>query len=284
MLKFTKVQGAGNDFVLIEADNIERNWSKLAPEMCNRHFGIGSDGVLLVLKSKKADCRMRVFNLDGSEADACGNGLRCVVRYVLENHLVKPSNGVLTVETMAGVRQVKVGGGKKLSIQVSMGKPIFAAKDIPVAEEKGNKSLDIMPVLDYQLKIGQKKLILSCVSMGNPHAVHFIDKPVAEFPLEKFGPMVEKHDFFPKHVNFEIARVLNNHEIEARVWERGVGETLACGSGACAIAVMAKLHNFTDKIVDIRLPGGTLNIEWDEKTEVKLSGPAEIVFNGEWLD
>ncbi len=282
MIKFTKVQGAGNDFVLIEGHKIERDWAKLAPAICNRHFGIGGDGILLVMKSKIADRRMRVFNLDGSEADACGNGLRCVVRYVLEKNLVAVVNGAITVETMAGVRQVNIGQGKKPSIQVSMGKPVFAAKDIPVSEEKGQTKFDIMPVVDYPLKVGKKELIISCVSMGNPHAVHFINTPVSEYPLDKIGPQVENHRFFPKHVNFEIARVLNNEAIEARVWERGVGETLACGSGACAIAVMAKLHDYIGKTVDINLPGGTLGIEWDEKSEVRLSGSAEIVFSGEW--
>ncbi len=282
MLKFTKVQGAGNDFVLIEGDGIRRDWSKLTPAMCDRHFGVGGDGLLLVVKSKVADCRMRVFNLDGSEADACGNGLRCVVRYALEKGLVKPKSGILTVETMAGVRRVKVGSGKKPSIQVFMGKPIFAAKDIPVAIGQGRNSLDIMPVLDYPLTVGGKGLLLNCVSMGNPHAVYFIDIPVTDFPLGEIGPKVEKHRFFPRHVNFEIARILNRQQIEARVWERGVGETLACGSGACAIGVMSRLHNFIDDKVNIILPGGVLNVEWDGKGEVLLSGPAELVFSGEW--
>ena len=282
MIEFTKVQGAGNDFVLIEDDGTARDWENLTPAMCDRHFGIGGDGLLLVVKSKKADCRMRVFNLDGSEADACGNGLRCVVRYVLEKGLVKPKAGRLTVETMAGVRQVRVGSGKKPSIQVFMGKPVFAAKDIPVTTGQGSKSLDIIPILDYPLTINGKKLLLNCVSMGNPHAVHFIDSSVAGFPLEVIGPKVEKHRIFPKRVNFEIVRILDSTRFEARVWERGVGETLACGSGACAIAVMARMHGIINNKVDIMLPGGTLNIEWDGQGEVLLSGPAELVFSGEW--
>ena len=284
MINFTKVQGAGNDFVLVEDNGIERDWSKLTPAMCSRHFGIGGDGLLLVVKSRVADCRMRVFNLDGSEADACGNGLRCVVRYVLEKGIVQPKKGTLTVETMAGVRQVRVGSGKKPQIQVFMGKPIFQAKDIPVKMEQGRNTLDIMPVLDYPLTINRKKLTLNCVSMGNPHAVYFIDTPVADFPLEVIGPKVEKHRIFPKHVNFEIVRVLNDEKFEARVWERGVGETLACGSGACAIAVMSRMHGIVNDKVDIILPGGTLNIEWDGQGEVMLSGPAELVFTGEWPD
>jgi diaminopimelate epimerase len=284
LLKFTKVQGAGNDFVLIEANSVERDWSKLARTMCDRHFGIGGDGLLLVLPSEKADCRMRVFNLDGSEADACGNGLRCVVRYVLEKGLVKPKSKALTVETMAGVRQVKLSLGKKPTIQVFMGKPILAAHEIPVALGQGSNPLDIMSVIDHRLIIDGKKLLLNCVSMGNPHAIHFIDTPVADFPLSEIGPKVEKHRFFPKYVNFEVARLLSRKTIEARVWERGVGETLACGSGACAIVVMARLHDFTEGKVDIILPGGTLNVEWDGKSEVLLSGPAEMVFSGEWAD
>jgi diaminopimelate epimerase len=223
-----------------------------------------------------------VFNLDGSEADACGNGLRCVVRYALGKKLIERTKPNILVETMSGVRQVRLGKGIKPSIQVTMGKPIFTAEDIPVAVKQNDN--DVKLILDYPLIVDGKKLKLNCVSMGNPHAIYFIDTPVEDYELLQAGPKVEKNKLFPKAVNFEIARIINRNLIEARVWERGVGETLACGSGACAIAVTARLHGFIDNPVDIKLPGGILNIEWDGSGEVFLSGPSEIVFTGEWMD
>ncbi len=279
-MKFTKVQGAGNDFVLIEGDNEARNWTTVTPAICDRHFGVGADGLLLLLPSKKADIRMRVFNLDGSEADACGNGLRCVVRYALERNLTQTGKRQITVETMAGVRQVSLGEGKKPDIFVFMGRPILKASDIPVV--LGDRSNEVQPVLGYPLIVEGIKLSLSFVSMGNPHAVYFVGDPVNDFPLLQIGPKVEKNEIFPKKVNFEVARILNRKQIEARVWERGVGETLACGSGACAIAVAAHLQKLIDNKVDIMLPGGTLSVSWDGSDEVLLNGPAEIVFSGDW--
>jgi len=282
-MNFTKLQGAGNDFILVEADEEQRNWPKLAVAMCHRHFGIGADGLLL-LSSDKADLKMRVFNADGSEAEACGNGLRCLVKYALDKGLVDSKKAEISVATKAGIRKARLHTkGKTTIIQVGMGEPKFGAKEIPVTlEAKPDK-----PILDYPLTLEGRKLALSFVSMGNPHAVLFIEQPVADFPLSQIGPRVERHSMFPKQANFEVARVLGRNQIEARVWERGVGETLACGSGACAIAIIAiiaKLHGYTDSKVDIRLPGGTLGVEWDGVGEVFLSGPTEIVFNGEWPD
>jgi len=280
-MNFTKVQGAGNDFVLIEADNLEKDWANITRMVCDRHFSVGGDGLLVVMPSRKADIRMRIFNLDGSEADACGNGLRCVVRYAIERGLVKSGVGQLTVETMAGVRQVRLGHGKKPVIQVFMGKPAFEAKSIPMTIPQNN---GLKPITDYPVKVGDREVRLNCVSMGNPHAVFFIREKPADFPLLQIGPAVEKNRLFPKAVNFEVAHVLDRKHIEARVWERGVGETLACGSGACAISVMAWLRGVIDDKVDITLPGGILNVEWDGAGEVLLSGPAEIVFTGTWPD
>jgi diaminopimelate epimerase len=280
-MNFTKLQGAGNDFVLVEADEKRHDWPKLAKTMCQRHFGIGADGLLLLLPSAKADLRMRVFNPDGSEAEACGNGLRCLVRYALEKGLVSARAAEISVETMAGIRKARLHGtGKTTIIQVGMGEPGFAAKEIPVNLEA--KAAE--PVLDYPLTVENKKLALSFVALGNPHAVHFIESPVAGFPLAQIGPKVERYPIFPQRTNFEVARVVNSKLIEARVWERGVGETLACGSGACAVAILARLKGYTDGQVDIKLPGGTLSVAWDGKGEVSLSGPAEIVFIGEWPD
>lgn len=282
-MNFTKLQGAGNDFILVEADGKRLDWSKLAKAVCHRHFGIGADGLLLLFKTKDG-LKMRMFNPDGSEAEACGNGLRCLVRYALDNGLVSAKAAEIAVETMAGIRKASLHAeGNKTIIQVGMGEPRFGAKDIPLTLETSVAE----PILDYPLTLDGSKLALSFVSMGNPHAVCFIETPVAEFPLLQLGPKVEKHPMFPKRTNFEVARLLGRGQIEARVWERGAGETLACGSGACAIAIIAQIakkHIFTDSKVDVKLPGGTLSVDWDGKGGVHLSGPAEIVFSGEWTD
>jgi diaminopimelate epimerase len=229
---------------------------------------------------------MRLFNSDGSEAEISGNGLRCFAKYVIDRQIVPGTN--LTVETMAGIRniQTSMSQGKVSHAKVNMGKPRFKAEDIPVLIDKPRKSrgeVDIISILDYPLNVRGKKLALSFVSMGNPHAVSFLSRPVADFPLSEIGPQVENHPIFPERVNFEIARVLNRNKIEARVWERGAGETLSCGSGACAIAAIAKLKGYTDNEVDITLTGGNLTINMDGVGELYLSGPVEEVFTGEWL-
>jgi len=285
-MKFTKLQGSGNDFVLLEAGQSRRDWSRLAIAMCDRHFGIGADGLLLVLPSNKADFKMRIFNPDGSEAEACGNGLRCLAKYILEKGLVKTTAGQMLVETMSDTRKVEAKGkeGRVANIKVSMGEPKFGAGDIPMVIEPGGELIDIKKMLGYPLTIENTSLLLNLVSMGNPHAVYFWQRPVYEFPLSLLGPKVENLPVFPNRINFEVARVISRQKIEARVWERGAGETLACGSGACAIAVAAHLHGYIDNEVDIKLPGGVLGVEWDGAGEVFLIGPAEIVFNGEWPD
>jgi diaminopimelate epimerase len=213
-----------------------------------------------------------MFNPDGSEAEACGNGLRCLARYAIDRGYAKE----LAVETLGSTRRVRARGRL---IQVEMGAPRFKAEEIPVLVEE---QVDI--IVDYPITIGGQKLLLTCLSMGNPHAVCFLDEPVAKFPLFELGAKVERHPIFPNRVNFEVANVLARNKVEARVWERGVGETLSCGSGACAIAVAARLHDRVDRHVDITLPGGTLTVDWDRVGEVILSGPAELVFWGEWPD
>jgi diaminopimelate epimerase len=268
-IKFTKMQATGNDFVVIEAKR-NRDWPALAKTMCERRFGVGADGIILVMPSKKADIRMRMFNPDGSEAEACGNGTRCLVRYAVDRGLVGRKE--ITIETLGGPRKARAVG--KL-IQVDMGEPIFKAGLIPV---KANRDA----VIDHPITVDGKRLLLTCLSMGNPHAVAFVDEAIEKFPLEVIGPKVERHPFFPRRVNFEIANVIGKNKIRARVWERGAGETLSCGTGACAIAVAARLHKLCDTKVNIALPGGTLIIDWDGKGQVKLTGPAEEVFNGEW--
>jgi len=277
-MNFVKMQGTGNDFVLLVAQGDEQDWSRLAQAMCDRHFGIGADGLILVLPSSRADVRMRMFNPDGSEAEICGNGLRCVVKYAVDEGLAWPREGQLSVETSTGVLSAQVFGKKGAveRVRVSVGVPRFAPQEIPVLVEAEP------PLKDMPLDIEGQRLALTCVSLGNPHAVHFVDRPVAEFPLERIGPKVEHHPLFPQRVNFEVARVLDREHMEARVWERGAGATLACGSGACAAVVAAHLYGMAGERVDITLPGGRVVVEWDEIGECYLEGPAETVFWGEW--
>ncbi|TEU16078.1 MAG: diaminopimelate epimerase [Dehalococcoidia bacterium] len=286
-MKFSKLQATGNDFILVDARTIEGEWSKLARAMCDRHFGIGADGLILVQDSTIADLKMRIFNADGSEAEVSGNGLRCFAKYAIEKGLsgkissrVEQGNCSLTIDTLSGVRKVKayMSGNKVNRIEVKMGLPQFQPEQIPVKVK-----VDIIPILGYPLVINGKELTLALLSMGNPHAVSFLSQPTTDFHLAEIGPKVEMHPMFPQRTNFEVARVLSREKIEARVWERGVGETLACGSGACAIAVAAQLLDYVELQVDIILIGGTLTVSWDSLGEVLLSGPVEEVFTGEWL-
>jgi diaminopimelate epimerase len=275
-MKFIKMQATGNDFIVMDARGVERNWSEFAQTACRRHFGVGADGLILLSTSESADFKMRMFNPDGSEAEACGNGIRCFAKYVVESKFT--NNAIFEVETLAGVRkaEVEVINGKVVSVRVGMGTPKFNLSEIPVILDKKT------PILNYPLKIKGKELKISLVSVGNPHAVLFTEEAVSEFPLSKIGPLVENHSIFPKRTNFEVANVVNRDEIVARVWERGAGETLSCGSGACAITVASMLKGFTNDQVDVRLTGGTLTVEWDGEREVFLSGPAEKIFEGEW--
>jgi diaminopimelate epimerase len=286
-MKFSKLQATGNDFIMVDARTIEEEWSKLAKATCDRHFGIGADGLILVQDSPIADLRMRIFNSDGSEAEVSGNGLRCFARYAIDKDLicsmssrVEGGHCSLAIDTLSGVRKAKVymSGDKITSIEVNMGLPKFQPEQIPAKVE-----VDIIPILDYPLAINGKQLSVSLLSMGNPHAVGFISQPTADFCLTEIGPVVEKHPIFPQKTNFEVARVLSRGKIEARVWERGAGETLACGSGACAIAVAAQLLGYVEPHIDIILEGGTLTVYWDRLGDVLLTGPVEEVFTGEWL-
>ena len=285
-MKFTKMQGAGNDFILLKPGKVNLDWSALARKMCDRNFGIGADGVILALPSKTANLRMRIFNSDGSEAEMCGNGLRCLAKYAVLNKLVKKQSSQISIETIPGIRTVKMvyKGSRLDQIQAGVGVPKFSAAELPLNIKTENPETPKSgPILDYPLMIDSYRILLNFVSMGNPHAVYFINQSVTEFPLHEIGPQVENHSLFPRRINFEIARVINRDKIEMRVWERGAGETLACGTGACAVAVAAQLHKYVNSKVDIILPGGILNIEWDGRGEVLMSGPAEVVFTGDWL-
>ena len=282
-MKFTKMHGAGNDYVYVDARSEDRDWSELSRQMSDRHFGVGGDGLILIKNSDVADLKMSMFNADGSEAEMCGNGIRCFVKFAVDRGIVSDSAASVSVETLAGIRQIATitEDGRVTGARVSMGTPILTPKDVPVklesAEEYGPG-----PVLGYPLQIDGHDLPLSFVSMGNPHAVTFIDTPVAEFPLHAVGPKIEHHSIFPNRVNFEIVNVDSPARLTARVWERGSGETLACGTGACGIAVASILNGHSKDTVDITLPGGTLKVDWDGQGEVYLEGPAEEVFNGEW--
>jgi diaminopimelate epimerase len=282
-MDFTKMHGAANDFVVVDGRNIKKDWSKLAIAVCNRHLGIGCDSLIVLLRTKKADFGMRTFDADGSEAETCGNGIRCVARYVLEKGLLKARAEEVKIETVATVSHVTFErrGGRVIKFWANMGKPCLSAAGIPVTLNIGHGPESL---ISHLVRINGTELTLNLVSMGNPHAVHFLNEPVCDFPMSKIGPLVENLPIFPNRMNFEVARVLDSKNIEARVWERGVGETLACGSGTCAITVASKLLGYTGSKVDIHLPGGVLNAIWNGNGEVILGGPAEIVFEGKWPD
>ena len=276
------MHGTGNDYVLLDASGVEADWSELAKSMCDRHTGIGADGILLVLPSDKADVRMRMLNPDGSEAEMCGNGIRCLAKYALEHNIIENVRDILTIDTMAGVRSLEpIWHEEKVeSVRVSMGKPELRSEKVPVRLPEG---ITDGPVLNFPLKIDGTSLELTFVSMGNPHAVAFIDSPVSEFPLHSIGPAVEHNEIFPNRVNFSIVNASRNeHRVSARVWERGAGETMACGTGACAIAVAMRLQGYKHKDVDITLPGGVVTVSWDGVNQVYLEGAATEVFEGEW--
>lgn len=278
-MKFTKMHGAGNDFLLVEGHE-GGDWAVLSARMCERHLGAGADGVILALPSAKADVRMRLFNADGSEAEVSGNGVRCLVRYAVERGLVAPRAGVVTIEAIHAVLEagVVMDGPSVRSVRLSMGPPRFEPKEVPVSVEMGP------PVVDLPIDLDGERIAVTCLSMGNPHAVTFIDVPVAEYPLETVGPKVENHSAFPARVNFGVGRVLGGDRMELRVWERGCGETLACGSGSCAAMVAARLKGLAGNAVDITQPGGDLRVEWDGRGDVFLGGDAQFVFEGDWPD
>ena len=283
-IEFTKMEGCGNDYVYVDARGKDEDWPALSIAMSDRHFGIGSDGLILIMDSDKAALKMRMFNADGSEGEMCGNGIRCFTKFAIERNIAAPTNGGLTVETLGGVRTVMPTGenGLVTRARVAMGAPILHPRDVPVVVSLSKGRNIGEAVADYPLNIDGVDLKLTFVSMGNPHAVAFIDTPVEDFPLHTIGTKVEHHPIFPNRVNFEIVNRVDRNRLNARVWERGSGETMACGSGACAMMVAANLHGFVGRSVDITLPGGALTIDWDGIGEVFLEGPATEVFSGRW--
>jgi diaminopimelate epimerase len=283
-MKFTKMQGAGNDFVVVKTGNVSKNWHDIAIEMCDRHYGIGADGLLLLQPSKVADFKMRLFNADGSESRACGNGMRCLVKYYLDEHSNDHSKRDITIETLSGIRSARLHhqADNATIIQANMGQPSIGHNGTSLQLIYSDPVKDITQLMNRTLYINGSALLLSLVTIGNPHAVHFTEDPVSNYPLTQIGPAVEQHQLFPDETNFEVVHIIDRKVAEARVWERGCGETFACGTGACAIAVAGKLLGYLDSKVEIKLPGGKLQVEWDGKGEVYQGGPASTVFHGNW--
>ncbi|HHT9125757.1 MAG TPA: diaminopimelate epimerase [Candidatus Brocadiia bacterium] len=281
-MKFTKMHGIGNDYVYVNCfEETVENPSALAKAVSDRHFGIGSDGLILILPSREADVRMRIFNADGSEAEMCGNGIRCVAKYVYEHGIAKKE--ILSVETQCGIKtlQLYVADGKVSKVKVNMDKPGLLRSEIPML---GNGRGGVTPplrVIDEALQVNDNTFNVTCVSMGNPHCVIFVDD-VDSIPLSDLGPVIEKHKVFPERTNVHFVKVFSSKEVKMRTWERGSGETLACGTGASAVCVAGVISGRTDRNILAHLPGGDLEIEWAEDENVYMTGPATEVFTGEW--
>ena len=276
-MKFTKMQGLGNDYVYVNClEEMVPDPEETARLVSDRHFGVGSDGLILICPSKAADFEMRMYNADGSRGEMCGNGIRCVAKYVYDYGLTDKTS--ISVETLGGIKylDLTVEDGKVSLVKVDMGRPELEPSRIPVVAE-GDRAVD------EPITVDGKEYRMTCVSMGNPHAVVYVDCDVKELPLEEIGPGFEHHERFPKRVNTEFVRVLDRKTVEMRVWERGSGETLACGTGACAVAVSSALNGLTEDEVTVKLLGGDLRIQWDrERDTVYMTGPAAVVFDGEW--
>lgn len=274
-MKFTKMHGIGNDYVYVNCLKEEvKNPSELARFVSNRNFGVGSDGLILIRPSEKADFQMDMYNSDGSQAEMCGNGIRCVGKYVYDYGLTDKTQ--ITVDTLAGIKylDLMVENGKVSKIRVNMGAPILTPEQVPVISPKN-------PAVDIPIEVKGKEYQMTCVSMGNPHAIIFMDH-VKDLDIEEIGPYFENHTCFPKRTNTEFVEILDRNTVNMRVWERGAGETLACGTGACATAVACVLNEKTENNITVHLLGGDLEIEWDrESNQIYMTGPATTVFDGE---
>jgi diaminopimelate epimerase len=285
-IHFTKMHGTGNDFILI--DCIEqvcppdkKDIEALSERLCHRRFGIGADQILVLSPSSIADFRMKIFNADGSEVEMCGNGIRCLAKYIWDRNL--SAKNILEIETLAGIIKPEKAGDL---VRVDMGEPIFEPEKIPVMiSAESNPPLPPFSqeehggIIDYPLQIEDREFRVTCVSMGNPHAIIVVDD-VASFPVTYYGPMIETHSIFPRKSNVEFIQVLTRKEIKMRVWERGSGETMACGTGASAAAVAVRLKGLADNAVTVHLLGGDLLIEWADNNRVYMTGPAKKVFEG----
>lgn len=274
-MKFTKMHGIGNDYVYVNCfEESVKNPAEVSKFVSDRHFGIGSDGLILISPSAIADFRMNIYNADGSQAEMCGNGIRCVAKYVYDYGLTDKTE--ISVETLAGIKylRLQVENGKVASVEVNMGAPILEPKEIPVAVEES-------PVVNVPVEVKGKIYHMTCVSMGNPHAIIFMNN-VKDLDIAAIGPYFENHTVFPKRTNTEFGEVLDRNTVNMRVWERGSDETLACGTGACATTVACILNDKTENEVTVHLLGGDLKIRWDrEANQVYMTGPATVVFDGE---
>jgi len=276
-ITFTKMHGAGNDYIYLDAlkETLPAEVSRLAVEMSRRHTGVGADGLIVIAPSQIAEARMLMWNADGTPGEMCGNGLRCVAKYLYDRKRV--SGDEFAIETDAGVKRVWVEAERGIArrVRVSMGAPIFDPKEIPTL-------LPGRPPLKAPLEVKGRQFWVTCLSMGNPHCIVFVDEPSDDWVLE-WGPAIERHDQFPNRANASFAQIVSRGEIAMRVWERGSGETLACGTAACATVVAGALLNHTSRNVACRLPGGVLDVEWNpDDNQVYLTGPAEEVFEGTW--
>lgn len=275
-MKFTKMHGCGNDYVYVNCfSEVVEQPEEVAKFVSDRHFGIGSDGLILIKPSEIADFEMAMYNADGSRGEMCGNGIRCVGKYVYDYGLTDKTS--ITVETLAGIKylDLTVEHGRVSLVRVNMGAPILAAGEIPA-------DFPVSPVIAQPMTVAGNTYQVTCVSMGNPHCVTFMDEDVRTLDLEKIGPDFEKHPCFPKRVNTEFVNVIDDTHLRMRVWERGSGETLACGTGTCATVVAAVLNGLTKNEATVELLGGTLFIEWDRDTDqVYMTGPATVVYDGE---
>jgi diaminopimelate epimerase len=283
-MRFTKMHGAGNDYVYVDcfAGPAPDNPAELARRVSDRHFGIGGDGLILILPSQVADARMQMFNADGSEAEMCGNGIRCLAKYVYDHGLVRKPT--LKIETGAGVLSLdlEIEQDRVRRARVDMGEPILGPQRIPTTLP-GNPALAGGPVVGAELEVAGRKLAVTCVSMGNPHCVTFVDRLSDDWAL-CVGPQIERHPAFPRRANAEFVEVISPAEVRMRVWERGSGETLACGTGASAVCVAGALAGRTGRKVLVHLRGGDLELDWAENNRVYMTGPAVEVFSGEWKE
>lgn len=275
-MRFIKMHGLGNDFVITVSESIASDPGALARRVCNRHFGVGADGLVFIVPSETADFRMRVFNPDGSEAEMCGNAIRCVAKYAFESGMVDRTE--LRVETGAGLilPRLLMEAGRVKQVEVNMGKPLLDRNQIPMQGQPGS-------VISEPLDVAGVIYRITAVSLGNPHCVIFVPD-VSAADVSKIGPVIEKHPAFPRRTNVEFVQVVDAENARVRVWERGAGETLACGTGACAAAVAGVLNGLTGRRVLVSLPGGELSIFWSENGYVYMTGPAVQVFTGQWLD
>jgi len=281
-MRFTKMHGAGNDYVYVDCfqQPVPENPAELARKVSDRHFGVGGDGLILILPSQVADARMWMFNADGSEAEMCGNGIRCVAKYLYDHGLCRKET--MRIETGAGVRSLdlEIDAGRTRRVRVDMGEPILQREEIPTTLP-GNQALEGTPVVGARLEVAGTTLEATCVSMGNPHAVVFVDQLTDRWVLE-IGPKMEVDSHFPNRTNAEFVEVVSPTEVRVRVWERGSGETLACGTGATAVCVAGALAERTRRKIVAHLPGGDLELEWADDNHAYMTGPAIEVFSGEW--